>query len=232
MLMVILLMPLGELSPAWSSQARPMKGVPAIRSLAPESMEKRNCARVQNEDAFLLKAFAAGDNRAAQKLIERLSPRVLSQAVRLLGNRSEAEDITQEAMLRLWRAAPAWQPKAMVSTWLYRVTANLCLDRLRTRRKSVPIDAVPGEMTAGDPGIIASLQQEARLDALRWALAELPERQALAVSLRFIEGLGNPEIATMMDIGVEAVESLTARGKRALAAALSSKKEALGYADE
>ena len=209
-----------------------MPGMPAIRSLAPASTEERNCARLQDEDASLLKAFAAGDNRAAQKLIERLSPRVLSQALRLLGTRAEAEDVTQEAMLRLWRAAPAWQPKAMVSTWLYRVTANLCLDRLRTRRKSVHIDAVPGEMTVGDPDIIASLQQEARLDALRRALAELPERQALAVSLRFIEGLGNPEIAAIMDIGVEAVESLTARGKRSLAAALSSKKEALGYADE
>lgn len=187
---------------------------------------------MQDEDACLLEAFAAGDQRAAQKLIERLSPRVLSQALRLLGTRTEAEDITQEAMLRLWRAAPTWQPWAKVSTWLYRVTANLCLDRLRGRRNSVPFDAVPGEMTAGDPSIIASLQQEARLDALRRALAELPERQALAVSLRFIEGLGNPEIAAIMDIGVEAVESLTARGKRALSAALSSQKEALGYADE
>lgn len=209
-----------------------MPAMPAIRSLAPASTEKRNCARLQDEDACLLEAFAAGDNRAAQKLIERLSPRVLSQALRLLGTRAEAEDITQEAMLRLWRAAPTWQARAKVSTWLYRVTANLCLDRLRGRRNSVPFDAVPGEMTAGDPSIIASLQQEARLDALRRALAELPERQALAVSLRFIEGLGNPEIAAIMDIGVEAVESLTARGKRALSAALSSQKEALGYADE
>ncbi len=232
MLMVIPLMLRWEISPIWTSQARPMPGMPAIRSLAPASTEKRNCARLQDEDASLLKAFATGDNRAAQKLIERLSPRVLAQALRLLGNRSEAEDITQEALLRLWRAAPTWQPRAKVSTWLYRVAANLCLDRLRARCKTVPIDAVPGEMTAGDPAIITSLQQEARLDALRRALAELPERQALAVSLRFIEGLGNPEIAAIMDIGVEAVESLTARGKRALAAALSSKKEALGYADE
>lgn len=210
-----------------------MPAMPAIRSLAPASTEKRNCARLQDEDACLLEAFAAGDNRAAQKLIERLSPRVLSQALRLLGTRAEAEDITQEAMLRLWRAAPTWQPRARVSTWLYRVTANLCLDRLRTTgRNVVPIDAIPGEICATDPAILPRLQQEARLNALRRGLAELPERQALAVSLRFLEGLGNPEIATIMDIGVEAVESLTARGKRALSAALSSQKEALGYADE
>ncbi|WP_210200154.1 sigma-70 family RNA polymerase sigma factor [Rhizobium sp. TH135] len=229
---VITLTPPGEISPVLFCPARLMPAMPAIRSLAPASTQKRNCARLQDEDACLLEAFAAGDQRAAQKLIERLSPRVLSQALRLLGTRAEAEDITQEAMLRLWRAAPTWQARAKVSTWLYRVTANLCLDRLRGRRNSVPFDAVPGEMTAGDPSIIASLQQEARLDALRRALAELPERQALAVSLRFLEGLGNPEIATIMDIGVEAVESLTARGKRALSAALSSQKEALGYADE
>ena len=75
-----------------------MPAMPAIRSLAPASTEKRNCARLQDEDACLLEAFAAGDNRAAQKLIERLSPRVLSQALRLLGTRAEAEDITQEAV--------------------------------------------------------------------------------------------------------------------------------------
>lgn len=187
---------------------------------------------MQDEDACLLEAFAAGEGRAAHRLIERLSPRVLSQAMRLLGNRSEAEDVTQEALLRLWRAAPRWEPRAKVRTWLYRVTANLCLDRLRTRRNTVAIDGLTAEIATGDPAVIARLQQEARLDALRRALAELPERQALAVSLRFLEGLGNSEIAMIMDIGVEAVESLTARGKRALAAALSPSKEALGYADE
>jgi RNA polymerase sigma-70 factor, ECF subfamily len=68
-----------------------------------------------------------------------------------------------------------------------------------------------------------------RMAALDAALALLPERQRQAVVLRHIEGLSNPEIAMILDLGVEAVESLTARGKRALSAALSGKKEALGY---
>ena len=68
--------------------------------------------------------------------------------------------------------------------------------------------------------------------ALDDALAELPDRQRQAVVLRHLEGLSNPEIASIMDIGIEAVESLTARGKRALAARLAQRKDELGYAND
>ena len=76
------------------------------------------------------------------------------------------------------------------------------------------------------------MQTEARMAALAAALAQLPARQAQAVALRHLEGLGNPEIAAIMEIGVEAVESLTARGKRALAAILAGRKAELGYDDD
>jgi RNA polymerase sigma factor (sigma-70 family) len=183
-------------------------------------------------DGALLVAFGNGDMQAAADLIDRLSPRVLSQATRLLGNRAEAEEITQEAMLRLWHAARDWrQGEAQVSTWLYRVTANLCIDRLRARRIAVAIDAVV-EPADPAPSVADRLQTDARHRALYDALASLPERQAMAVSLRYIEGLSNPDIAAIMDIGVEAVESLTARGKRALTAMLAGRKDALGYDDD
>jgi RNA polymerase sigma factor (sigma-70 family) len=183
-------------------------------------------------DGALLVAFGNGDMRAAADLIDRLSPRVLSQATRLLGNRAEAEEIAQEAMLRLWHAAQGWrQGEAQVSTWLYRVTANLCIDRLRTRRASVAIDAVTDPADPA-PSVADHLQTQARHRALSDALADLPQRQAMAVSLRFIEGLSNPDIASIMGIGVEAVESLTARGKRALTAMLAGRKDALGYDDD
>jgi RNA polymerase sigma-70 factor (ECF subfamily) len=139
--------------------------------------------------------------------------------------------VAQEAMLRLWRAAPGWrQGEARVSTWLYRVTANLCTDRLRRRRGLVGIDEV-AEPADPAPSAAERLQGEARLRALSDALAALPARQAQAVALRHLEGLSNPEIAAVMEIGVEAVESLTARGKRALAAALAARKAELGYDD-
>lgn len=185
-------------------------------------------------DDALMAAFAAGDAAAARALTLRWTPRVLAQAWRMLGDRAEAEDVAQEAMLRLWKVAPDWRPgEAQVSTWLYRVVANLCTDRLRRRkhRAGPGLDDVP-EPRDDTPGAEARLQRDARHAALSAALAELPERQRQAVVLRHLENLGNPEIAGIMDISPRAVESLTARGKRALAALLGRHKDALGYDDD
>ena len=152
--------------------------------------------------------------------------------MRMLADRAEAEDVTQEAMVRLWTVAPDWrQGEAQVSTWLYRVTANLCTDRLRRRRRSVSLDAV-ADPADGTASVADQMQGQARLSALSEALAILPGRQGQAVALRHLEGLSNPEIAKIMDISVEAVESLIARGKRALAALLAGRKAELGYEDD
>jgi len=180
------------------------------------------------EDDALMLLFARGDVDAARILTDRLLPRAYRHAARVLGDRTEAEDIAQEAMLRLWRAAPDWHPDgpARPRTWLYRVTANLAVDRLRRTGRAVGLD---DDVASTAPSAEAQLQDAGRMAALDAALAILPERQRQAVVLRHIEGLGNAEIATILGIGVEAVESLTARGKRALAAALADQKEALGY---
>lgn len=188
-------------------------------------------AHADVDDHILLRRFAAGDGAAARVLTLRLTPRVFGHALRLLGDRAEAEDVAQEAMLRLWRIAPDWREgEAKVTTWLYRVTANLATDRLRKRR-GVALDAVP-EPEDDRPSAAEGLQDAARAAALQAALADLPERQRQAVVLRHIEGLGNPEIAGIMDISAEAVESLIARGKRALSAALSGRRAELGYSDD
>ena len=137
-------------------------------------------------------------------------------------------------MLRLWRIAPDWrQGEAQVSTWLYRVVTNLCTDRLRgrSRRGAMPLDDAP-EVADGAAGAEAGLIAADRAAALQAALSALPDRQRQAVVLRHIEGLTNPEIAKVMEIGVEAVESLTARGKRALAAILAGRRPELGYEDD
>jgi RNA polymerase sigma-70 factor (ECF subfamily) len=131
----------------------------------------------------------------------------------------------------LWRIAPEWrQGEAKVTTWLYRVTANLCTDRLR-RKRGAALDEVP-EPEDGALPVLAGLIEADRMAALEQALAALPLRQRQAVALRHLEGLGNPEIAEVMDIGVEAVESLVARGKRNLTALLAGRRAELGYGDE
>ena len=181
-------------------------------------------------DDALLVAFGNGDRGAARALTERLTPRILGYAARLLGDRTEAEDVAQEAMLRLWRIAPDWrQGEAKVSTWLYRVVSNLCTDRQRKRR-SVALESI-GEPVDRAPSAGDALIARQRQAALQGALLRLPDRQRQAVVLRHIEGVANPEIALAMDISVEAVESLTARGKRALAQELSGRREELGYQD-
>ena len=191
----------------------------------PEHMDARA------EDAQLMARYAAGDMAAARVLSARLSPRAYAHAYRVLGDSAEAEDVAQEALLRLWKQAAKWDAgRAQASTWVYRVVANLCTDRLRKRRESGLDEVdVPADPSAG---VEARMQDAARYDALQAALLRLPERQRQAVILRHIEGLANPEIAEILDVGVEAVESLTARGKRALTADLAAQRDALGYDDD
>lgn len=180
-------------------------------------------------DEDLLAAYAAGEPRAARDLTARLAPRAMGQAMRMLGRQAEAEEVVQDALLRLWKAAPDWERgRAKVSTWLYRVTANLCLDRLRRARPMAPLEAAP-EPEAEGTDVEARMQGAARAQALRAAIADLPERQGQAVALRHLEGLSNPEIAEIMGVSAEAVESLTARARRGLIAALSGRKDELGY---
>lgn len=181
----------------------------------------------QVTDDALLALYANGDPLAASELTARLAPRLLSFANRTLHDLAEAEDVVQDTMLRLWKIAPDWVPgAAKLSTWAFRVASNLCTDRLRKRR-GVGLDEI-AEPVSEAPGVEAQLMQTERATALDAALQTLPDRQRQAVVLRHIEGLSNPDIAEILQISTEAVESLTARGKRALAAALASRKEELG----
>ena len=182
-------------------------------------------------DEALLIAFANGDGAAGQALVARLGPMLFGYAARVLGDPAEAEDVVQDVMMKLWKLAPDWrQGEAKVSTWAYRVTVNLCTDRLRRRktRGQVDLDTI-AEPAADLKSAVEQMTEADRATALQDALDALPDRQRQAVVLRHIEGLSNPEIAGIMDIGVEAVESLTARGKRALKAALIGRKDELGY---
>ena len=182
------------------------------------------------DDHALLRRAAEGDERAAALLVDRLGPRLLASVARLLGgDRAEAEDVVQEAFVRLWRKGAEWDVggAAAPGTWLHRVAANLALDR--RRRAGARWDALDEAHADDAPGAEARLMAGARAQALEEALAALPERQRVAVVLRHVEGYANPEIAAMMGIGVEAVESLTARGKRRLGVLLGPRKEELGH---
>jgi len=138
----------------------------------------------------------------------------------MLGDAVEAEDVAQETMLKAWRQAPKWTPgKARFDTWLHRVALNLCYDRLR-RRREIPTDTPPDrpdEGPAPDRGLLAA-ETGMRVTA---ALKRLPDRQREAIVLCHYQELSNIDAAALMEISVEALESLLSRGRRALRLALS-----------
>ena len=193
-------------------------------------MHSRNRAR-DASDAGLLALYAAGDQSAARTLTARHAPRVFALARRMLGEVAEAEDVTQETMLRLWKIAPDWQAdRAALGTWLYRVASNLCIDRLR-RRRTLGGGRGAGGRRRGPRRAAAGWRQATGPRRCSRALAALPDRQRLAIVLRHFEERRNPEIAAILDVSVEAVESLLARGRRELAARLAPARAELGFSD-
>lgn len=175
---------------------------------------------VVDPDTDLVVRVGQGDRAAAQVLMARHLPTMLALARRMLTGQAEAEDCVQEAFLKVWTHASRWQPgKAKFETWLYRVTLNQCYDRLR-KRPTEPIEAaadVPDSADAPDRGL-ETAALEAEVSA---ALRELPERQRAAILLCHYQERGNIEAAEILGISVEALESLLARGRRALRTKLS-----------
>ena len=174
---------------------------------------------MDDSDEALMARVAKGDQRAFRELARRHVPVMLGVARRILGNAAEAEDVAQEAMLRVWTHAPRWQPLALFRTWLSRVVVNLCLDR---KRKAPWVDLeAAGELA--DPAPLAGEAAEAaeRERLLTAAIAELPARQRAAIVLSYTEGMSNAQVAEILDTTVSAVETLLVRGKQNLRRALA-----------
>ncbi len=172
-------------------------------------------------DGELVRRAGAGDARAAETLVRRHLPRMVGVARRMLNDGAEAEDVAQEVFLRVWREAPRWKPgQAKFETWMHRVALNLCYDRLRRGREKTDPNA--GLMIA-DARPLASEDWLARQRATKVhaALAELPERQRAAIALVHFDDMSNIAAAEILEISVEALESLLARGRRALKTALA-----------
>ena len=174
-------------------------------------------------DGPLVQRIADGDARATRALVEAKLPRLLALATRMLGDRAEAEDVAQETFLRAWKQAPRWTPGgARFDTWLHTVVLNLCRDRLR-RRRETPLARLPEQV---DPApraddILGESEQRTRVSA---AISALPERQREAILLVHYQEMNNIEAAGALGVSVDALESLLARGRRALRQALAAKE--------
>jgi RNA polymerase sigma-70 factor, ECF subfamily len=160
-----------------------------------------------------MRRTAKGDAVAFRALADAHLSKIMNYAYRLLHDRTEAEDVAQETFLRLWKDAGRYEPKARVTTWLHRIAHNLCIDRLRGRREQ-PSETLDEERTSQEPGGL--LDQKRVLIEVERALAALPERQRAAITLVHYQGLTNVEAAAVLEINVDALESLLARGRRTL----------------
>lgn len=172
---------------------------------------------MQNDQELMLKV-AKGDLDAFREIVLLHQQSAWRVAYHFLGDASEAEDVAQEAFLKILAAAPRYRPSAAFRTYLYRVVSRLCFDRAR-KMKPVYTDAPP-DVPDGAPSPGAGALADERGDIVRRAVDALPPAQRMAVVLRYYEELDYRDVASALGITEKAVERLLARGRAILAARL------------
>ena len=173
-------------------------------------------------DVELLARIGNNEPAAVNEMVTRKLPRLLALASRLLGDADEAKDVAQESFLRIWRQAANWRPgEARFDTWLHRVALNLCHDRLRRRKALALNEDEVLELADSAPSPDEQLETADRSARMAAALATLPERQREAIVLQYYQELSNIDAAALMNISVEALESLLSRARRQLRSQLA-----------
>ena len=165
-------------------------------------------------DEDLMARISQGDERAFRLLARRYLPRALGLARRVLGNEADAEEVVQEALLRVWLNAARWRPTAAFRTWFYRVVLNLCLNR----KRRAPFAALADVEEPADPAPGPFLE----IELVAAAIAGLPDRQRAAIVLTYQEGMSNAETAAVLGTSISGIETLLVRARRALRKALGS----------
>lgn len=171
----------------------------------------------EDTDEGLMAHIQKGDHQAFAALVRRHSDRFYGLAWRLLGNDAEADDVVQDAFLKLWAQPDMFRRDAGVkfTTWFYRVVSNMALDKLRGHKRWTGPEVLE---SLTDKGKLSDQEYEDKQmqKLMAQAVNELPERQKLALTLCFYEGLSVAEAAQVIGVGDKAVESLLMRAKSGL----------------
>lgn len=169
----------------------------------------------EDSDEALMTAVVARRQQAFRVLMTRHMPRAIRVAQRIVRDPAEADDIGQEAFLRVWNKASSFDPQiARFTTWLYRIVLNLAFDRAR-KPKLAPIEEA-AEIESGEAGPVETIIAAQQRRVLKQAMAALPDRQRGAVALFHMEGLSGEEAARAMNLSAKAFESLLGRARAAL----------------
>lgn len=188
----------------------------------------------QNEQILLANA-KAGDVAAFEELVEGYQKKIFNLAYRIIGNYDDAGDMAQEALIRIYRSIANFKEQSSFSTWIYRITTNVCLDEIRKRKnkKVISLDEEirmeDGEMKrqfmSDDIQPDAAAEQKELRTMVNNAINSLPEDQRLVITLRDIQGLSYDEISTVLDCPAGTVKSRISRARQALKNVLSTKLE-------
>ncbi|MBV8168392.1 MAG: RNA polymerase sigma factor [Alphaproteobacteria bacterium] len=196
-------------------------GYPRVRASAAVAAELDGAG----PDEVLMTRVGQGDRPAFQVLVQRHLQRSLDLARRMTANASDAEEVAQEAFLRVWTTASRWRPEgAAFRTWLYRIVVNLCLDRAR-RKPFAPLEDA-GDPHDPSPDALARLERAETKRRVGEAIGRLPERQRAALVLSYFDGLSNAEAAQVLGVSVSGLEALLVRARRALRGRLADENRA------
>jgi RNA polymerase sigma-70 factor (ECF subfamily) len=188
---------------------------------------------LRDPDVRLMLRVRDDEPGAFEQLVNQYQHRLVAVMNHLVGNAEEAEDLAQEAFLRVYRARKKYHPRSKFSTWLFTIANNLALNCLRSRQRkpvvplsahdSGPLGARPAEQLVHDRGggPTHQMQQQELAAVIRTALDGLNERQRMAVVLNKFEDMNYAEIAEVMDLTTKAVKSLLSRARMNLRAALA-----------
>ncbi len=175
-------------------------------------------ASVDDNDESLMRLIRSGSHQAFSILVRRHTDKFFGAAFRMTGSASEAEDLVQDAFLKIWQKPDIWKEDkgAKFTTWFYRILVNQNIDRLRKRQKMVSDNSMLPYVadSAAGPEMETAMNEEQR--RIENAMAVLPERQRTAITLCFYEGLSNAEAADTMGVKLKALESLLMRAKTGL----------------
>ncbi len=174
----------------------------------------------------LMARIAQGDNEAFEILVNRHQASVLNLIYRFIGDRTHAKDLAQEVFIRVWRAAKAYKPEAKFTTWIYRITANLCFNELKSSRRKKWFqflrlgdqheETIEDTLVDDSPSPEDLLIEKERSRQISEALQSLPDNQRMALILKRYDDLSYQEIAQILGCSVSAVESILVRAKRSL----------------
>jgi RNA polymerase sigma-70 factor (ECF subfamily) len=181
-------------------------------------------SELSSED--LMARIAKGDNDAFEILVNRHQTSVLNLIYRFIGDRTQAKDLSQEVLIRVWQAAKTYRPEAKFTTWIYRIATNVCFNELKSSRRKKWFsfhrsdedseNSMEDSISDGSPSTEDLLLAKERSRQISDALQSLPDNQRMALILKRYEDFSYQEISQVLGCSVSAVESLLVRAKRTL----------------